>query len=376
MVKDVFLYFLRLGFIGFGGPLTNIATMQRDLVEGRKWIEMASFQNAFTLIKAMPGPIAFSMAVFLGRRRAGFLGAVAAAIGFILPSFLLVFFLTMFLARFENNETFNHLMLGMQIGALTVITISLRGLIRGYERDSLFWFLIPISIFLNIQFPSSEPLIILGFGLLLAIPKLRNPKILIVFCLLLGIVAYAQTENVETHSIASLYKLILVCFKSGAFVFGSGLAIVPLLEQEVVQHYHWLTHSQFLNALALGQITPGPVVITATAIGYYVWGALGAGVATVSIFMPSFIHMSTWFPFAVEYLSKQKWIVGFSRGALAAVVGSILLSIFHLALGVEWNAVLITVAVLVAWVSYTQKLPVWSLIPLSGLAVLIKFQFN
>ncbi len=374
MYREVFLYFLRLGLVGFGGPLALIASMQRDLIEDRKWLDRKKFQNAFTLIKSMPGPIAFSTAVYLGKLRAGFVGAFLAGFGLIFPSFVMMLIFTAFLAKFDNQAQITYVMLGMQVGALAVILVSLQGLAKGFERDIVFWVLVLVSIFFNMQFPSYEPLIIIGFGAALVLSPFRKTVIGLSVVFFLGTVAFADV--VESASPETLLNLVWVCFKSGAFVFGSGLAIVPILEQEVVQHYHWLTHTQFLNSLALGQVTPGPVVITATSIGYYVAGYLGAVIATVSIFLASFIHMSTWFPSAVEYLSKQKWIANFSRGAIAAVLGSITFAVFKLGKDLEWNAMVIAVAIFALLVAYTKRLPTWAIIPLCGLILLIKFQFD
>lgn len=376
MYKEVFRYFIKLGLVGFGGPLALIANMQRDLVEQREWIDVKKFQNAFTLIKSMPGPIAFSTAVYLGKLRAKYLGAFLAGFGLILPSFVMMIMFVIFLEKFEGSPSIAQVMLGMQVGALAVIIISLRGLIKGYEQDKLFWILVPASIILNMLFPSGEPIIILLFGFALALRFIGNAKTISVIVLFTGLFVQAQADKSDITSTATLFKLVLVCLKSGAFVFGSGLAIVPLLEQEVVQNHHWLTHSQFLNALALGQITPGPVIITATAIGYYVFGMLGAVLGTVSILLPSFFHMSVWFPSAVEYLSRQKWIANFSRGAMAAVLGSILLSVFRLAKDLDWSITLAVVAIAALIATYSKKVPIWVIIPSCGLLILIKAQFS
>jgi chromate transporter len=125
-------------------------------------------------------------------------------------------------------------------------------------------------------------------------------------------------------------KLFWICFKAGAFVFGTGIAITPILERDFVQSMHWITHGEFMDALAIGQITPGPVLLTTTFLGYKVAGLLGAITATTGVFLAGFIHMSTWFPMAVEKLATQKWIEDFLFGALAMVVGTILVTVIVL----------------------------------------------
>jgi chromate transporter len=173
----------------------------------------------------------------------------------------------------------------------------------------------------------------------------------------------------EPASLAALVPLTLVMLKSGAFVFGTGLAIVPLLVHDVVDRHHWLTHHQFMDALALGQVTPGPVVITATFIGYKVAGLLGAVIATICIFAPSFFNMLTWFPWAERKLGGTPHTKGFVLCAVAAVAGAIATTVVRLALApIDGGSAAVTAAIAVAAlvVMLLTRTPVWAIIPLGG----------
>lgn len=378
-MKELFSYFLKLGLTGFGGPLALVSSMQKDLVEKKHWMSMEDFQRAFALIKSMPGPIAFSTAVYLGHHRKGFLGGLLAAIGVVGPAFVMMLVLAAFLAKFSQNIYVFHTMLGMQIAALAVIMVSLQTLARGFEKDFVFWVLVGLAFVCSWFFPAYEPVIIIGFGVFstFALSKLKTQPPLRSWFLFVsigliasGIGAQAWAEVSSTRQAQDLLQLLWVCFKAGTFVFGSGLAIIPMLESEVVHLNGWMTQNDFLNAVALGQVTPGPVVITATVIGYQVSGFAGAVLATLAIFFSSFVHMTTWFPRVVRELSKKSWIKDFMRGALAAVLGSILYSVLRLSEGVEWtiNGAIIGVVCLV--VAYFKWLPAWAVIPLGGSCIL------
>lgn len=343
LYKEVFLYFLRLGIFGFGGPLALVAHMQKDTVDTKKWLTHEEFSSTFALIKAMPGPIAFMTAVFLGRLRAGFWGGFLAGIALNLPAFFLMILFSIFFSSISGFSSVHVLMMGMQITALGVILGSLKGLVKGREKNVFFWFLVFVSGLINFYHPSIEPVIIIGFGLMLIAQK----------------------------KFFDLGALALVCFKAGALVFGSGLAIVPMLQHDVVEKYNWLTKSEFMDALAFGQMTPGPVVITATYIGHKLYGMNGAVVATISIFAAAFFHMTTWFPLVVKKLKGKSWVNDFIFGAVAAVVGPILIAVYRLGVGVQMTPLLFTLMAVSFFVTLKTKFPLWALIPTGGVITLI-----
>lgn len=341
--KEVFFYFLRLGSLGFGGPLALVSSMQKETVDKRKWLTHEEFNSTFALIKAMPGPIAFMTAVFLGRKRAGFWGGLIAGVTLNFPAFCMMILFSLFFSSLSHISFVHVLMTGMQVTALGVILGSLKGLVKGNETNAFFWFLVLVSGSLNYYHPSIEPVIILAFGGMM----------------------------IAQRKLFDMATMGLVFFKAGALVFGSGLAIVPMLKHDVVTKYHWLTQSEFLDALAFGQMTPGPVVITATYIGHKMYGMPGAFLATFAIFAAAFFHMSTWFPLVIKKLQGQKWIGDFSFGAVAAVVGPIIVAVYKLASGVTMTPMFMILMVAGFFITIKTKFPLWAVIPLGGVITVL-----
>lgn len=357
--KEVLFYFFRLGCLGFGGPLAIVSSIQEDLIVRKKWMPQEEFNAVFSLIKAMPGPVAFQTSVFMGRHRAGFWGGLLAGFGIVFPAFTLMVLFSLFFKSLSAFSFTQLIMLGMQVAALGVILGSLKGLVKANMKDFFFWVLVLISGAINYFRPSYEAIFILLFGILIVLFKKYQRKNLL---------------KLKVFSVAPLFflsetirDLALVCFKAGAFVFGTGLAIVPMLQHDVVTKYHWLTQNEFLDALAFGQMTPGPVVITATYIGHKLGGMPGAIIATLSIFAAAFFHMSTWFPRVVSRLRGKIWINDFVFGAVAAVVGPIIVTVVKMGAGIEFNFFLGFLALLTFILTVTNKVPLWLLIPAGGL---------
>lgn len=391
--REILIYFLQLGFTGFGGPMALIAVMQRDLVERRKWMEREAFARAFALIKAMPGPVAFQTAVFLGRIRGGWKGGTLAAIGLTIPPFLMMVLLGIFYDRWRGLSGAGLFLDGMQAAALGVVLASLKGLASSHVKKAIFWLLAAVAVTLTWWHPEYEPLVIVCSGICTALVALRAGTRSArnkgpsggasLFFLIRPQWRAMNTAYHVTQFGSQLHESVLLstsvvtanfidlswsCFKAGAFVFGSGLAIVPLMESEFVQRLGWLSHQEFMDALAFGQITPGPVVITATFIGFKVLGVLGATVATGAIFAAPFFHMMTWFPSAFERLSKLTWTSAFLTGAISAVVGSLLATSVHLALTIENKLIALPLLALAFAITLFSSLPVWLIIPGTGLA--------
>ncbi len=395
-VKEVFLYFLKLGFMGFGGPLALLNSMQRDLIEQRKWMAADVFLRAFSIIKAMPGPVAFQTAIFIGRHRAGWRGGFAALIGLIGPSFFMMILFGIFYDQWRSTPHVQEFLIGMQAAALGVILATLGGLVSSHRRKPIFWSLVGFATVFTAKFPAFEPLLIVASGTVTAsifyiqnlndgkkvskwLSNLRlailpvNPLISPLFFpttfqqFLIGNSEALATLSYQT----GLGQLLWNCFKSGAFLFGSGLAIVPLMENDFVSKLGWLTHREFMDALAFGQITPGPVIIAATFIGFRSFGMMGAVIATIAIFSAPFFHMMTWFPRFNERLSRLPWISAFLTGAIAAVVGAILTTTFDLARALENQSVTIPLGALVLAANRYSKIPTWILIPAGGLITLL-----
>ncbi len=351
---EIIKYFLKLGFVGFGGPLALISTMQKDLTQ-KNWISVQEFNQVFALVKAMPGPIAFQMSVYLGQHRGGFIGGILAGLCLILPAF----FMMVGLAIFETIPQFHVIdpfFRGMQVAALGVITASLAPLVKDYVKNLKFIFFSIVALGVVYFYPSYEPLLIIFFGLLVVGWHSKN-----------SLYGFVTPVVVLGSNVAiSNQKLFWICFKAGAFVFGSGLAIIPMLEHDFVSNSHWFTHDQFMNALALGQVTPGPITITVTYLGYKLGSWSGAILATLGIYGAAWIHMLTWFPRAIKYLSSAKWMPHFLFGAIAAVVGSVVATTLRMSVNLHLSSVELVLLALSLIVVFKRVLPTWGTILAAG----------
>jgi chromate transporter len=315
-------YFLGLGTWGFGGPIATVGYMQRDLVEKREWLDRQDFLDGVALGQTMPGPLAAQVCMWVGYLQRGAIGALAIAVPFILPSFLLVLGVAIVYVRYQGLPVVQSLFYGIAPGAMAIIVIAAVKLARLTNRkDRRLWAISAAIMAVTAATGAEVALLFLAAGFLMIVldapPRwLRRPRLpLIVPATGPGLLGVAASAG-------RLEDLALFFLKAGAFIFGSGLAIVPFLRQGVVAEHHWLTQRQFLDAVAMGLISPGPVVITATFIGYLVAGIPGALVATAAIFMPIYLGVvvpGRWF---VRHRTNAQ-VQAFVRGATAAAAGAI-----------------------------------------------------
>lgn len=326
-MKEIALLFTRLGCLGFGGPFAVISLMEDEFIRRRKWLSPEKFSEMLAVCKMLPGPIAVQLAIYLALERAGPVAGIVAGVCYIMPAFILVLALSYFYVRTGVATSFSVLFQSLQAGALVVIFFSVIQLGKPYRKSVRSWAIGIASAALIFLVPRYEPLVIFAFGLSGAyFPTAQRPK-LHAFLLPWGL------TKVSKDFFTSIYlKLFWVFFKAGAFVFGSGLAIVPMLEGDTVSHFHWLTHSQFMDGLALGQVTPGPVVITATFIGYKAAGFTGAIIATFAIFAPAFFNILVLVPKTWARLAKTAYAKDFVAWAIPSVVGCV----FGAALKLSW----------------------------------------
>ena len=312
-------YFLYLGFTGFGGPLSLIQQMRQHLVDNKKLIEGRQFDKAFTLIKAMPGPIAFQMAVYCGHFLKGRWGGFFFGLALVAPSFLMMIFIGLGYELFQENIFITAVLNGFQFAVAAVLVWSLKSFFAAFYKKFIFWVLLILAAFFYFLRWLPEPVIILGFGVfVVAFRKITKEK----FYFFSAVGAMSDPET--------LWKLFKVCAYGGAFVFGTGLAILPVLQNQFVVKYHWLDLQTFNDGVTFGQMTPGPAIITATFLGFKIAGLVGALVATLGIFIIPLFHMLTWFPKVLNWLSRQQWIDDFVIGATAAVLGVLLITIYQL----------------------------------------------
>ena len=344
-----------------------MAMMEAELVGRRKWLQPEHFARAYALVKVLPGAAALQMSIYLGQVRRGRLGGLVAGLSFILPAFILVLGISIAYERFQSVPRAERLFSGMQVAALVVILDSVLRMARPYRSEKRSIVIAIISCIAIVFRPSIEPLVILGFGILGAFSFHRPSKTGTRVVSTLALFQAGGIFNWNALVQSPIFKLTFVCLKAGALVFGTGLAIIPMLENDVVGKYHWLTHGQFLDGLAIGQVTPGPVVITSTFIGYKVAGLLGAVLATVAIILPGFINILIIIPPFERRISNSPRLKDFTHWAIPAVIGGILGSTTRLGFLVVRSVPLGILFVVTSVIVLKWRPPVWIVIPLAGI---------
>jgi chromate transporter len=320
-LKDLLYYFLRLGFTGFGGPVALVGYMHRDLVEKRKWITEEDFKEGLALAQLAPGPLAAQLAIYLGYVHYRIRGATLAGLAFVIPSFIIVIVLAYFYVLAGGMAWMQAAFYGVGAAVIGIITISGYKLTRkNLGNDWLLWMIAITLAIVTFLFEREILWLILAAGVLVwlfrAPPKLKPgiPFLLLPFMLQI------HTNGILGNKLTQIGWFFL---KAGAFVFGSGLAIVPFLYGGVVKENQWLTEQQFMDAVAVAMITPGPVVITVAFIGYLVAGFPGACVAALATFIPCYLFTILPAPYFSKY-GRNPGIKAFVNGVTAAAIGAII----------------------------------------------------
>ena len=319
-LKDLLIYFLKLGTWGFGGPVALVGYMHRDLVEEKKWISEEDYKEGLALSQLAPGPLAAQLSIYLGYVHYHLIGATLVGLTFVLPSFLMVLGIGYAYVLYGGLPWMQAVFYGVGSAVIGIIAIgSYKLTTKSIGSDKLLW-----TIFIVLAattFITEEEIlwVILLAGVVVwftrAPPKWLNPGANGIFPVLL-----IQLQPVATES--RLWEIAWFFTKAGAFVFGSGLAIVPFLYGGVVKEYQWLTEQQFVDAVAVAMITPGPVVITVGFIGYLVAGFWGAVVAAAATFIPCYLFTVIPAPYFKKY-GKHPAIKAFVDGVTAAAIGAI-----------------------------------------------------
>jgi chromate transporter len=323
-LRDLVGYFLRLGAFGFGGPIALAGYMQRDLVEQRRWISKQDYVEGLALAQLSPGPLAAQLAMYLGWVRGGAWGAAVIGTAFVLPSFLMVIALALLYIRFGGLPWMQGIFYGVGAAVIAIIARSTVKLVRlTLARDRVLWALFAVTALVTAITESELIWLFIASGAVAmfvkAPPRLWQGTAVAAFppFLLSGMHGVASTGTVG--------QLALFFTKAGAFVFGSGLAIVPFLYKGVVHEFQWLDDRQFRDAVAVAMITPGPVVITAGFIGYLTAGVCGAIVAAAGTFVPPYLVVVL----AARYVRKasnnpslKAFVGGVTASATGAIAGA------------------------------------------------------
>src|SRR5215203_2323010 len=281
------LYFLRLGTLGFGGPIALTGYMQRDLVEERGWITKEDYVQGLALAQLAPGPLAAQLATYLGWVRYGLSGATLVSIAFVLPSFIMVVALAWLYLRFGGLSWMQGAFYGVGASVIAIIARSAYKLTKTtLGKYMLLWALFGISAVVTAWTESEIVWLFLLSGVVALLVRTANRTAQISAIALFPPWLWSGLHGPATDQ--TLSRLFWYFAEAGAFVFGSGLAIVPFLHAGVVKEFKWLAERQFLDAVAVAMITPGPVVITVAFIGYLVAGPLGALASAIAVFLPCY----------------------------------------------------------------------------------------
>jgi chromate transporter len=348
-IKELVRYYLRLGLLGFGGPVALVGQMEREMVGARGWVTKEEMREGIAICQSLPGPLAIQVGIWLSYLRGGFWGACAGGWAFILPNFLIVAAMGALYVHFGGLPWVTAIFYGVSPAVIALILHSCYRLTKLGMDDWLQWalaagaFAVTVSVRAEVAwiFLAAGVVGILYYGSWLRTKASASTASSFVF----GVPLLA---GADASSGAMLGKLFVFFLKAGSLTFGSGLVIVPFLEKGLVQQTGWLNEREFLVAVAMGMMSPGPVVITATFVGYLVAGFWGALVATVGIFLPSFLLVLIVAPVLVRYRTNRS-VQGFIRGAYAAAIGTILgacVLLGRIAIG-DWLTALVALVSLV-----------------------------
>ncbi len=379
-IGDLVRYFLRLGFLGFGGPVALVGQMERELVDDKKWLDKSQMREAIAICQSLPGPLAIQVGIYIAYLRGGFWGAWAGGWAFILPNFAIVVALGALYVYLGDLQPVTAIFYGVSPAVIALILHSCHRLARLGMEDWLQWVIAAVCLAVTVLLRAEVALLFIGAGtvgiLYYGSLSRRTPSVLP------AVAPPVIAQFAPTASGSILGKLLLFFLKAGSLTFGSGLVIVPFLEQGLVQQFGWLDQRQFLIAVAIGMISPGPVVITATFVGYLVAGFWGSLVSTIGIFLPSFLFVLIAAPLLARHRGNAN-VQGFVKGAYAAAIGTILgaclllgriavgdwltaaIGVVSLAVLFRWkvsNPLLIAVTSIIGLIAYPLLQPAWVMV--------------
>jgi len=374
-LRELATYFLRLGAFGFGGPIALAGYMQRDL-QAKGWITKDEYQDGLAIAQTMPGPLAAQLAMWIGYIRYGALGATVVGVLFVLPPFLLVTAIAAVYVQFAGLPQIRALFYGIGPAAIAIIALSAWRLAKQTDgSDAKLWGTTAALLVVTVVTRAELAWIFVVCGLLgIAIYAPPWRKVPDVATPLAGALALPGLKlgglALPVVGLGTLGLLALFFLKAAAFTFGSGLAIVPFLHEGVVDTYHWLNDRQFLDAVAMGIISPGPVVIMATFVGYLAAGLAGAVLATFAVFFPVWVFNVIVGRYFLRHRQNLQ-VRAFVKGATAAAVGAIAGAAILLGQGAILDVVTALVFLAALTVLYLKKLKEPYVIALAGIVGLV-----
>jgi chromate transporter len=320
-------YFLHLGTFGFGGPIALTAAMQRDLVLARRWITVEEYKEGLALAQLAPGPLAAQLAIYIGWVKSGMLGATAVGLAFVGPSFLMVLLLSACYIRFGQLSWMQGAFYGIGAAVIAIVARGAGKLLRAsVGRDLLLWAVLVVNAVVVVLMEAEILWVFLLSGVIVVIGRAwrrqsaegATAMAVVPLWLITGLHGPASSEV--------LGRIFGFFAKASIVVFGSGLAVVPFLHGGAVGEYHWLTERQFLDAVAVSMITPGPVVITVAFIGYLVAGPVGGTIAALGMFLPTYLAVvlaAPSFHRIMGSLHLRAAVDGVTAAATGAIAGAV-----------------------------------------------------
>ncbi|ODM71870.1 chromate efflux transporter [Bradyrhizobium elkanii] len=380
-MSELARYFLRLGFLGFGGPVALVGQMERELVNDKKWLTKEQMRESIAICQSLPGPLAIQVGIYVAWLRRGFWGAWIGGWCFILPNFVIVAALGALYVYLGDLQPVTAIFYGVSPAVIALILHSCYRLAKLGMEDWLQWAIAGVCLVITVVLQAEVALLFIGAGIV-GILYYGNIFKRSSSAMQIALIPAAAPAVAPAAAGSTLGKLMLFFLKAGSMTFGSGLVIVPFLEQGLVQQYGWLNEREFLVAVAIGMISPGPVVITATFVGYLVAGFWGSLVSTVGIFLPSFLLVLIVAPLLARHRGNPN-VQGFVKGAYAAAIGTILgacillgkiaigdwltiaIAVVSLAVLFRWkvsNPMLIAATAVVGLIAYPWLQPAWVMV--------------
>ncbi|MBD2176358.1 chromate transporter [Pseudanabaena sp. FACHB-1998] len=373
--------FTKLGAIAFGGPAAHVAAIDLEVVQRRQWLNREKLLDLLSITNLIPGPNSTELVIHIGLERAGWLGAVVAGVCFILPAMLVVWGLAIAYVEYQTLPTLGWLLYGIKPVIIAIISQALWKLGKAAFKDVVTWIagILVLSLYF---FKVNEILLMLGAGLVISLIRnlksllknLKSPKNFSFFLVPFSFFPPSTLSAIATEPIPKTWIAVFLSFlKIGAVLYGSGYVLLAFVQQEFVERTHWLTSQQLLDAVAIGQFTPGPILTTATFIGYILAGNLGAIAATIGIFLPAFILVLAINPF-VKNLRKSSWISGFLDGVNTASISLMAAVTWELGKGtlIDIWTIILAIASLTILLKFPKFNSAWLVIAGAAIGCLVK----
>ncbi|AFY73750.1 chromate transporter, chromate ion transporter family [Synechococcus sp. PCC 7502] len=378
-LKDLAISFLKLGTLAFGGPAAHMSMMDEEFVQRRQWLDRSQLLDMIGFTSLIPGPSSTELAVLIGLERGGWLGLIIAGTCFIFPALVIVWIFAVIYKQYQTLPQLGSLLYGIKPVIIAILVQALwkfrKAGVKNLETG-----IVLVATIMLFYVGVNEILLIVGSGLLLmAVKYWRSPLSLPAVFLPVSLSTSTNnltsnlTATINTPEPATWVSIFLTFLKIGSVLYGGGYVLLAFLQKDIVERLHWLTFQQLLDAVAVGQVTPGPLFTTATFVGYLIGGNSGAIAATVGIFLPSFILVAVFSRFLVK-LRKSNLMAGFLDGVNAAALGLIVPVTFQLGQSSLTNPLTIGIALISGVVLFKTKLnSTWLLLAGAAIGLISSF---